>query len=230
MMSSIIDSVSKLVSPPSAPAESLPPGTLGKEDFMRLLIEQMKAQDPLNPQDPADFTAQLAQFSSLEQLLAVNNSLGSLGVLGSLNEQILATSSIGKLAHVNGESISVSDGQTTTISFNLPRDSTTTLLNVYNDAGGRVAQLNLGTLNAGDNRYLWNGLSESGSPVPAGTYRFEVAATDSAGLQIPAETQLSGIVTGVRFDGVQPMLIIGGVAYPMADIAGLDVAPQVSTV
>ncbi|HDJ29118.1 MAG TPA: flagellar hook assembly protein FlgD, partial [Proteobacteria bacterium] len=45
---------------------------LGQEQFLKLLIEQLKNQDPLNPMDSTDFTAQLAQFSSLEQLFGIN--------------------------------------------------------------------------------------------------------------------------------------------------------------
>ena len=51
---------------------------LGKDDFLSLLITQLQYQDPLNPLDSTEFTAQLAQFSSLEQLNNVNTNLGYL--------------------------------------------------------------------------------------------------------------------------------------------------------
>ncbi len=44
---------------------------LGKDDFLRLLVAQLSNQDPMNPQDSAEFVAQLAQFSSLEQLISI---------------------------------------------------------------------------------------------------------------------------------------------------------------
>jgi flagellar basal-body rod modification protein FlgD len=51
---------------------------VGTDTFLKLLVEQLKHQDPLNPQDGAAFVAQLAQFNSLEQLMSINARLGEL--------------------------------------------------------------------------------------------------------------------------------------------------------
>jgi flagellar basal-body rod modification protein FlgD len=51
---------------------------IGKDAFLKLLVEQLKNQDPLAPQDGAQFVAQLAQFNSLEQLISINDRLGKL--------------------------------------------------------------------------------------------------------------------------------------------------------
>src|SRR3972149_296166 len=54
---------------------------LGKEDFLKLLVTQLRYQDPMAPEDPKDFVAQLAQFSSLEQQINANTNLRDLGKL-----------------------------------------------------------------------------------------------------------------------------------------------------
>jgi flagellar hook assembly protein FlgD len=51
---------------------------MGQDAFLKLLVEQLKHQDPLSPQDSAQFVAQLAQFNSLEQLISINARLGEL--------------------------------------------------------------------------------------------------------------------------------------------------------
>jgi flagellar basal-body rod modification protein FlgD len=51
---------------------------VGADTFLKLLVEQLKHQDPLAPQDGAQFLAQLAQFNSVEQLMSINDKLGQL--------------------------------------------------------------------------------------------------------------------------------------------------------
>jgi flagellar basal-body rod modification protein FlgD len=56
-------------------------GAMGKDEFVKLLITQMKNQDPMNPMDGKDLAAQLAQFSSVEQLISINAKLDGLSTL-----------------------------------------------------------------------------------------------------------------------------------------------------
>jgi len=70
--------------------------TMGKEDFLKLFTTQLKAQDPLSPMDSAQFTAQLAQFSSLEQLTNINTGLKDLLTLQNSLQNTLTTGMIGK--------------------------------------------------------------------------------------------------------------------------------------
>jgi len=62
----------------STPTYTSPEKELGRDQFLTLLVAQLKNQDPLNPMESADFTAQLAQFSSLEQLFGMNESLDAI--------------------------------------------------------------------------------------------------------------------------------------------------------
>ena len=70
--------------------------SLGKDEFFKMLIAQLKNQDPLNPQDGAEFSAQLAQFSSLEQLTNLNKTLEAQGASYSALMNLQSVSMIGK--------------------------------------------------------------------------------------------------------------------------------------
>src|SRR5690606_24693038 len=77
--------------------------TLGKDAFLRLLVEQLKNQDPLQPKENSEFVAELAQFSSLEQTTGINDRLDMLSVQsqGLANTQV--TSFVGKRVVVRGD-------------------------------------------------------------------------------------------------------------------------------
>lgn len=71
-------------------------GALGKDEFFKMLIAQLKNQDPLNPQDGAEFSAQLAQFTSLEQLTNLNKTLEAQSASYSALMNLQSVSMIGK--------------------------------------------------------------------------------------------------------------------------------------
>jgi len=97
--------------------------TLGKDDFLNLLITQLQNQDPLSPMDSTEFSAQLAQFSSLEQLSNVNENLETLLLYqGSLNNS-QAVSFIGKTITASGDSVLITDGIPDNIHFELAGDA-----------------------------------------------------------------------------------------------------------
>ena len=83
------------VAPSSTSTTQTPKNTLGKDDFLNLLVTQMQNQDPLDPMQGTDFAAQLAQFSSLEQLTDINTNLqqslqASELLSGSINKQLVS--------------------------------------------------------------------------------------------------------------------------------------------
>lgn len=87
--------------------------TLGKEAFLQMLVAQLKYQDPMNPADGTEFASQLAQFSSLEQLTNLNDSIESLAVD---TNSLQAVNLIGKAVSA-GEGDSLVTGTVTAVSF-----------------------------------------------------------------------------------------------------------------
>ena len=83
------------------PAEAVK--TLGKDDFLKLFITQLQAQDPLKPMDGTEFTAQMAQFSSLEQLSNMSSGIDKLLLFQGSLQNTLTTGLIGKQVKVAGQ-------------------------------------------------------------------------------------------------------------------------------
>ncbi len=97
---------------------------MGKEDFLNLLVTQLRYQDPLSPEDPKDFVAQLAQFSSLEQQINSNQNLKDLGEafesLKTSQNMAQGVALLGKTVKGAGNMLSVTGGKASEASFTLP--------------------------------------------------------------------------------------------------------------
>ena len=198
--------------PPRAPAE------LGKADFLNLLIAQLQHQDPLKPLESTEFTAQLAQFTSLEQLTNVNTNLQQLQHSQSSMQDNQAVAYIGKTIDVHGNAVSVTDGAPVTMHFDLGAPAHTVLVNLYDANGNYVRTMESQMLRAGENMLEWDGRDQNGYSVPDGRYSFEVMAADVDGYPVAAVSYLSAQVTGVSFEDNMTYLLTDDAKYAVADI------------
>ncbi len=204
-------------------AESAKNGSVvGKDDFLKLLVTQLQRQDPLNPQDPTEFTAQLTQFSSLEQLLSVNDQLKQLGAINTLGLRAGAAGYIGREASILGDRLVVAEGKPSAVQFELAGNAEAVAINVY-DADGKLVDIaKLGAREAGRHNFAWSGLLASGGAAPDGDYSFEVVATDADGNGIPFQTQFSGTIDSLSFERGRTMVRIGGSSWPIEDVLTLS--------
>jgi flagellar basal-body rod modification protein FlgD len=208
--------------PPISTEQATPGGAVGKDEFLRLLVTQLQRQDPLNPQDPTEFTAQLAQFSSLEQLIAVNENIGDLADAQLFGTRMSAASLIGRQARIQGDRVEVVDGQASPVWFNLPRDAEATSIEIYSQDGRLVEVVGLGPKTAGSHAMQWDGLLPDGTAAADGSYRFKIVASDDSGAGITATTSFNGRITGISFENGQAMVKIGGASWPLSAVLGLE--------
>ena len=194
---------------------------VSKEEFLILLVAQLQHQDPLSPQDPSEFTAQLAQFSSLEQLISVNQSINDLADLEALNAMIGATNMIGQEATVIGDALNVEGGTASEIGYSLSRPSASTHVNIYDANGAIIHIIDLGPQAAGDHATTWDGLLDNGEAALDGQYSFEITAVDEVGLPITTLPSFRGLVTGVTFEQGTVMVEVGGVKVPIGNLLGI---------
>jgi flagellar basal-body rod modification protein FlgD len=185
---------------------------LGEDDFLKMLIAQLQNQDPLNPLQGADFAAQLAQFSSLDQLTQINTQLSSLASSLSSTNNSQVVSLIGDEVVANGSSVTVS-GASTNLAYNLSQNAQQGTIKIYDSQGNLVKTLAFGQQQSGNNIMNWNT-----SNVSPGTYTFTVSAVDNSGNAVSANTMMTGPVTGVTFQNGVPYLSVNGQDIALTDI------------
>jgi flagellar basal-body rod modification protein FlgD len=195
-----------------------PSSALGKDEFLKLLVTQMRYQDPLSPMDNAQFTAQLAQFSSLEQLFEVNSNLSALGQSQGPAEMASVNGFIGRDILARGDGAVLGEEGDASIQFSLdgPADAVSVL--IQGEDGSTVGTLPVGALPGGANEVAWDGRDATGTRLPAGTYRFSVVAQDALGASVEARTEVRGVVQGALYDGDASYLVVGNRQVALSDV------------
>lgn len=195
---------------------------LGKEDFLKMLIAQMSNQDPLNPTEGTEFSAQLAQFSSLEQMQNMNETLKQ-----SLDANYLLTTSInntmssaviGKNVKAFGDQVNLVAGQGAEVHFNLSANAQAVKVEILDNDGKVIRTIPQENQAAGDKMVSWDGKDDNGEVMPDGSYQFRVSATDNDGDSVSAQTYTTGTIDGVRFSQNGAVLMIGNIEVQMSDV------------
>lgn len=181
---------------------------MGKDAFLRLLVSQLQHQDPLNPADSTEFTAQLAQFSSLEQLANISAALAELKLYQASINNAQSVAFIGKEIEFQGNRVELAPGRPVGLEFELKGAARKAAISIYDASGQFVRDLQLEALPAGRQTVAWDGRDRNGSPLPAGTYRFEVQAQAANGDAVPVTPYAAGRVNGVFFqDGITYLMV-----------------------
>ncbi len=192
--------------------------TMGKDAFLTLLVTQLQNQDPMNPSDSTEFTAQLAQFSELEGIENVNSNLEDLKSLQINQSYTQATSFIGKNVMAAGDSVHIREGVPEDVNFYLASDAAIAYVAVYNQHGSLIDTIQADNLTAGHKAVAWDGYDQSGYHLPDGGYTFEVQAVDAAGDSVSTTSLVTDTVTAVNFTGANPVLVTSDRQIPMADV------------
>jgi flagellar basal-body rod modification protein FlgD len=205
--------------PATLPPAGAPSKTLGKDEFLKLLVTQLRNQDPLSPLQPHEFAAQLAQFSSVEQLTQLNDRLATqtdavnLGAL--ISKTALSASLIGRTVVAAGDQVEIPASGSGVIraEFAGPGQATLRLLD---SAGNTVATRDLGTVAAGRQSLTLP------ADLPPGTYHYALAVTATDGSAVGVTTYSSGVVDGVFFQNGQIVLRMGGLEVSLDALAEIE--------
>jgi flagellar basal-body rod modification protein FlgD len=228
-----VSDLSALAMPPSAADAAQGQAELGRTDFLRMLVAQLENQDPLNPQDGTEFTAQLAQFSQLEQLISMRTSVDDLvkSLTGDgtspgeeLTRGLLMAGLIGKDVFYSGSEFEITPASAgappeanVRMAFDLDGNTSNVTLRIYKQSGVEVGTIDRGRLSQGQYELYWDGIFEDGTQLAPGTYSFQVDAKQGPE-PVGSTTYVGGRVTGTSLNDGNPTLLLGNLQVPVSDV------------
>ncbi len=196
---------------------------LGKDDFMNLLITELKYQDPLNPIENKEFAAQLAQFTSLEQLTNINKNLKDLKEAQSLIYNRALLDFIGKKVIFEDNHIGVKEGNAQKVDYVLESPAQNIIVKILNGNGRVLRKIELGPKPSGKYTFLWDGKDSLGKRVPDGEYRIEIIAKDNDGEVFSPKTYISGKVESIEYRSGKPYLVVNGILEDPKNIISIGI-------
>lgn len=190
---------------------------LNKEDFLKLLMAQIKNQNPLEPINNQEFIAQLTSFSSLEQLENLNQKVSSSVQLQKSQSNAAAMSLIGRKIKAPGDIIELKGDSKVDISYELQSDANVTI-NIYDSSQDKVRTINAGIQKAGANNLVWDGTTTTGTKLPEGIYTYEVVPIGPEGEAVEVQTFLTGFVERMQFENGGALLFVGNREVTLSDV------------
>jgi len=169
--------------------------TLNQADFLSLLIQQMRNQDPTQPMDSSQMVAQLAQISQVQATQNMQTSFDALSQSMQGNQLLQASAMVGRSVTVPSAVGSLQGGSLDG-AVNVPTSGGQTLVQITDTAGNVVRTIDLGKQVAGLANFHWDGTGDNGQPLPPGQYGLQAQAGTTA-----IATYVSGKVSGVGMTG-----------------------------
>lgn len=210
--------VAALTSTPTKTApEKTGPRQLGQDDFLTLLVTQLKNQDPLKPTDNTEFVSQLAQFSQLEQTAKQASLLQKSLDAQTASLQFTLLPMVGRRITIDRPLTQLENGQAS-LTYALEKDAARVQITVLDQKRQVVRTLDYTGLQAGLNKAQWDGKDSKGVAMPAGVYEYAISAVDRQGASVLATGRAQLTVTGVRIEEDRPKLAIGALSVDPSDI------------
>ncbi|MDH3891255.1 MAG: hypothetical protein OEV49_09240 [candidate division Zixibacteria bacterium] len=199
--------------------------SLGKDDFLQLMITKLRHQDPLKPMEDEDFIAQLAQFSSLEQMNNIAEGIATSNEWDFLQMQsinnTMAAGLIGKDIKATYNGLYVDATNQPQITYTTDEFVTDVTFTISDTNGNVVARLNADNIEPGVNSIEWDGRDSLGNRVDQGYYTIEASATNAAGQTIQPRLSLIGTVETIVYREGAAFLRVNGTEIPLGDVTAV---------
>jgi flagellar basal-body rod modification protein FlgD len=196
--------------------------TLGKDDFLQLLVTKLQYQDPLKPMEDENFIAQLAQFSTLEQMSNISDGIKTSNQwdfmqMQSLNN-VMASGLIGREVKADFSGVYLDATNQPRISYTLDRDAAAIKYEVRDEQGNLVTTLDEENVEAGIGSITWDGKDNLGNRVAEGYYTIKATATDADGSTFTPTLEITGVVSTIKYRDGAAYVLINGMEVALGDI------------
>ena len=193
--------------------------TLSQADFLSLLTQQMRNQDPTQPMDSSQMVSQLAQIAQVSATQSLQTSFDSLSTALQGNQLLQASDLVGRDVTVPSNAVKLESTAGIDGAVNVTTGGQTAAVQIVDSAGNVVRTISLGTPDAGLADFHWDGKGENGQALPMGAYGIKAQVGTSA-----VQTYVTGKVASVGMAGEQGAYLqvngFGGVL--LAQVARID--------
>lgn len=175
---------------------------MGSDVFMKLLVTQLQNQNPLKPQDGADFVAQLAQFSVVSGINDLKDSFSGFSTSMGDYKGLQAANLVGRSVVINSDQGVLGESGSLSGKLTLDSSSSQVTVDILNKAGQKIRSINLGFQAPGEVPFTWDGRLDDGVTVaPQGTYTVKAQALQDGGGQLALTPQIETPVDSVTLGG-----------------------------
>lgn len=169
---------------------------LGQKDFLRLMVAQVKNQDPMQPQANGEFLSQLAQFSTNDGVTKMQESLQQMASSLQSNQALQASALVGRKVLVGSDHLSLGTEGEVNTAIDIPPGLSNLTASVYSESGELIKTIPLGQPTPGFFQFGWDGMGQNNQRSPAGNYKISVRGT-YGGQEVSLKTMTSANVDSV---------------------------------
>lgn len=202
---------------------------LGRDAFMKLFLSQLNHQDPLNPMDTSQFSSQLAEFSTLEQLFNMNENLEAIMGTQSNDSKYHALDLMGKDVQAQSDTLVMTDDSLAKGAYYLDTAAEGCVIRIYDDSGRAIRDIVMEDPEyrwAGTHTFEWDGCDDDGNMMEPGLYSYNVSAVSREGDLLDVEKYTQGTVTRVSLFEEEPVIYIGNTPLSMEQIVNINLTGE----
>ncbi len=153
------------------PSQAASKDRLGQDEFLKLMVAQLKNQDPMKPMQNGEFMAQMAQFSAVTGIQELQNSFSQFATAMQSNQALQASALVGRTVLAPGDVAVLSPGGGVSGAVDLPSSTSKLTVAVFSPSGQLVRRMDMGPQTGGLVDFKWDGKTDAGDMAPAGNYK-----------------------------------------------------------